>query len=122
MSLSTLAVSQWILARLTPPAQAEALIGDLLEERRLRLQAGSHVSVAGWYWRQLASSVRAEDLLPTPGDYTLSRNDLISIQISEGTGHVEVEGNRSGGPHPANMQVAACLDCLVRLAGVHLRG
>jgi hypothetical protein len=57
MSLSTLAVSQWTLARLMPPAQAEALIGDLLEERRLRLQAGSHVSVAGWYWRQLASSV-----------------------------------------------------------------
>ena len=57
MSLSTLAASQWILARLMPPAQAEALIGDLLEERRLRLQAGSHVSVAGWYWRQLASSV-----------------------------------------------------------------
>ena len=57
MSLSTLALSQWILARLMPPAQAEALIGDLLEERRLRLQAGSHVNVAGWYWRQLASSV-----------------------------------------------------------------
>ena len=57
MSLSTLALSQWILARLMPPAQAEALIGDLLEERRLRLQAGSHVSVAGWYSRQLASSV-----------------------------------------------------------------
>jgi hypothetical protein len=57
MSLSTLALSQWILARLMPPAQAEALIGDLLEERRLRPQAGSHVSVAGWYWRQLASSV-----------------------------------------------------------------
>jgi hypothetical protein len=57
MSLSTLAASQWILSRLTPPAQAEALIGDLLEERRLRLQAGSHGSVAGWYWRQLASSV-----------------------------------------------------------------
>ena len=55
MSLSTLALSQWILARLMPPAQAEALIGDLLEERRLRLQAGSHV--AGWYSRQLASSV-----------------------------------------------------------------
>ena len=59
MSLSTLAVSQWILARLMPPAQAEALLGDLLEERRLRLQAGSEVSVAGWYWRQLASSVPA---------------------------------------------------------------
>ena len=57
MSLSTLAVSQWILARLMPYAQAEALIGDLLEERRLRLQAGSQASVAGWYSRQLASSV-----------------------------------------------------------------
>jgi hypothetical protein len=57
MSLSTLALSQWILARLMPPAHAEALIGDLLEERRLLLQAGSHVSVAGWYSRQLTSSV-----------------------------------------------------------------
>ena len=59
MSLSTLVVSQWIFARLMPPARAEALLGDLLEERRLRLQAGSEVSVAGWYWRQLASSVPA---------------------------------------------------------------
>jgi len=57
MSLSTLALWQWIVARLIPPAQAEALIGDLLEERRLRLQAGPHVGVAGWYSRQLASSV-----------------------------------------------------------------
>ena len=57
MSPLTLALSQRILARLMPPAQAEALLGDLLEERRLRLQAGSQVSVAGWYWRQLASSV-----------------------------------------------------------------
>jgi hypothetical protein len=57
MSPSTLVLSQWILARLMPPAEAEALIGDLLEERRLRLQAGSHVSVAGWCSRQLASSV-----------------------------------------------------------------
>ena len=59
MSPSTLALSQRILARLMPPAQAEALVGDLLEERRLRLQAGSQVGVAGWYWRQLASSVPA---------------------------------------------------------------
>ena len=59
MSPSTLALSQRILERLMPPAQAEALLGDLLEERRLRLQGGSEVSVAGWYWRQLASSVPA---------------------------------------------------------------
>ena len=57
MSPSTLALSERILARLMPPAQAEALLGDLLEERRLRLQAGSQASVAGWCWRQLASSV-----------------------------------------------------------------
>jgi hypothetical protein len=57
MSPSTLALSQRILERLMPPAQAEALVGDLLEERRLRLQAGSQASVAGWCWRQLASSV-----------------------------------------------------------------
>lgn len=55
MNRSTLAVSQWILARLMPPAQAEALIGDLIEE--LRLEEASHGSVTGWYSRQLASSV-----------------------------------------------------------------
>ena len=59
MSPLTLALSQRILARLMPPAQAEALLGDLLEERPLRLQAGSQASVAGWCWRQLASSVPA---------------------------------------------------------------
>ena len=57
MSPSTLALSQRILARLMPPAQAEALLGDLLEEGRLRLQTESQVSVAGWYWMQLASSM-----------------------------------------------------------------
>jgi hypothetical protein len=57
MSPSTLALSQRILARLMPPAQAEALLGDLLEECRLRLQTGSQISVAGWYWMQLASSM-----------------------------------------------------------------
>jgi len=57
MSPSTIALSQQILARLMPPAHAEALLGDLLEERRLRLQAGSQGSVAGWYWRQFASSM-----------------------------------------------------------------
>jgi hypothetical protein len=59
MSPSTIALWQQILARLMPPDHAEALLGDLLEERRLRLQAGSQVGVAGWYWRQLASSVPA---------------------------------------------------------------
>jgi len=30
-----------------------------------------------------ATPVRAEDLLPTPGDYTLSKNDLISLSITD---------------------------------------
>ena len=59
MSPSAIALSQRILARLMPPAQAEAVLGDLVEECGLRLRAGSQVSVAGWYWRQLASSVPA---------------------------------------------------------------
>jgi hypothetical protein len=56
MSPSTIAVSQRILARLMPPAQAEALLGDLLEECRLR-QAESPASATRWYWMQLASSL-----------------------------------------------------------------
>ena len=66
MSPSTLALSQRILARLMPPAQAEALIGDLLEERRLRLQAGSHVSVAGWCSRQCQLTPRSLISTPAP--------------------------------------------------------
>jgi hypothetical protein len=37
MSPSTPGRVQWILAWLMPSAHAEALLGDLLEERRLRL-------------------------------------------------------------------------------------
>jgi len=48
---------QRILGWLSPSAQAEALLGDLLEESRLRLQTGSPASVARWYWMQLASSI-----------------------------------------------------------------
>ena len=57
MSHSALVRVQAVLARLLPPAHAEALLGDLLEERRLRLRVGSPASVACWYWRQLASSL-----------------------------------------------------------------
>ena len=57
MSPSTLVRVQWILAWLMPSARAEALLGDLLEERRLRLHVGSPAGVARWYWMQLASSL-----------------------------------------------------------------
>ena len=57
MSPSTLLRVQWILAWLMPSTRAEALLGDLLEECRLRLQVGSQASVARWYWMQLASSL-----------------------------------------------------------------
>jgi hypothetical protein len=57
MSPSTLVRWHWILTWLMPSAHAEALLGDLLEERRLRLHVGSPASVARWYWMQLASSL-----------------------------------------------------------------
>ena len=59
MSPSTLVRVQWILAWLMPSARAEALLGDLLEEHRLRLHVGSPASAARWYWMQLASSMPA---------------------------------------------------------------
>jgi hypothetical protein len=46
-----------MLTWLMPSAYAEALLGDLLEERRLRLDVSSPASVARWYWMQLASSL-----------------------------------------------------------------
>ena len=57
MTPSTIVLSQRILTWLTSPAHAEALLGDLLEECRLRQQAGSPASVSRWYWMQLASSI-----------------------------------------------------------------
>ena len=57
MSPSTLVRVQWVLEWFMPSGRAEALLGDLLEERRLRLHVGSPVSVARWYWKQLASSL-----------------------------------------------------------------
>jgi len=57
MNPSILVRMQGILAWLMPSAHAEALLGDLLEERRLRLHVSSPASVARWYWMQLASSL-----------------------------------------------------------------
>ena len=57
MTPSTIVLSQRILTWLTSPAHAEALLGDLLEECRLRQQAGSPASISRWYWMQLASSI-----------------------------------------------------------------
>jgi hypothetical protein len=57
MSPLTVALSQRILARLMPPAQAEALLGDLLEECRLRLRVESPASATRWYWMQFVSSM-----------------------------------------------------------------
>jgi len=59
MSPSTVVRVQWILTWLLPSAHAEALLGDLLEERRLRLQlhVSSPASVARWHWMQLALSL-----------------------------------------------------------------
>src|SRR5436305_609304 len=51
MSPSMIALSQRILAQFMPPAHAEALLGDLLEECRLR--AESPASATRWYWTQL---------------------------------------------------------------------
>lgn len=48
---------QEVVAWLLPSAVAEALLGDLVEERRVRLRDASPASVARWYWRQLACSI-----------------------------------------------------------------
>ena len=57
MRPSTVARVHSLLTWLMPSAQAEALLGDLVEECRLRRQTGSPASVARWYWVQLASSL-----------------------------------------------------------------
>jgi hypothetical protein len=49
--------SHRILARLLPDAQAEALVGDLIEEYQLRLRGAAPHAAARWYWKQVAASV-----------------------------------------------------------------
>jgi peptidoglycan/LPS O-acetylase OafA/YrhL len=56
VSPATLLRSQRILARLMPDAQAEALVGDLIEEYQLRLHAAPGTA-ARWYWKQFAVSL-----------------------------------------------------------------
>lgn len=77
MSPSTLARVQWVIAWLMPSDRAEALLGDLLEERRLRLHTGSRASVARWYWMQLASSLPV--LLWSP---LLRRSSFLTLVIA----------------------------------------
>ena len=59
MSPATAARVQRVLTWLMPSGYAEALLGDLVEECELRLQALPQASVVRWYWMQLASSMPA---------------------------------------------------------------
>lgn len=56
MSPATVVRSARMLARIMPDAEAEGLVGDLIEEYQLRLHAGPRAA-ARWYWKQFAGSI-----------------------------------------------------------------
>lgn len=49
-------ITAWILSWLAPRGAADALVGDLIEEYRLRLSSGSAPAAFGWYLEQALSS------------------------------------------------------------------
>jgi hypothetical protein len=51
-----LELAAWILSRLMPPGESEALVGDLLEEYALRATTGPHSAALRWYLRQILVS------------------------------------------------------------------
>jgi hypothetical protein len=51
-----LELAAWILSRLAPYGESEALVGDLLEEYALRAATGSHSAALRWYLHQILVS------------------------------------------------------------------
>jgi hypothetical protein len=49
----------WILGRLLPEANRDALLGDLMEEHALLAQTKSPADATRWYWSQVSRSVAA---------------------------------------------------------------
>jgi hypothetical protein len=49
-------LAAWILSRLAPYGESEALVGDLLEEYALRAATGPHSAALRWYLQQILVS------------------------------------------------------------------
>ena len=47
----------WLLERLLPEANRDAIVGDLVEESALRARASNRVTTAWWCWGQVARSI-----------------------------------------------------------------
>lgn len=47
----------WIVGRLLPKADSDALLGDLAEEHALRRRGQAPPNESGWYWSQVSRSV-----------------------------------------------------------------
>jgi hypothetical protein len=51
-------LATWILARLVPNTDRDAVIGDLLEEHALRFRSESVPNASWWYWSQVSRSAQ----------------------------------------------------------------
>ncbi len=50
-------VAIWLIQRLVPEAERDAMVGDLIEESALRARASTRIATAWWCWGQIARSI-----------------------------------------------------------------
>jgi hypothetical protein len=50
-------LATWLLGRLLPERDRDAVLGDLVEEYALRLRSASPSTVSRWYWGQVSRSI-----------------------------------------------------------------
>lgn len=50
-------LATWLLSRLLPERDRDAVLGDLVEEYALRLRSASPSTVSRWYWGQVYRSI-----------------------------------------------------------------
>jgi hypothetical protein len=50
-------VAIWLLERILPEADRDAIVGDLIEESALRASASTRTTTAWWCWGQVARSI-----------------------------------------------------------------
>lgn len=50
-------IAIWLLERLLPEADRDAIVGDLVEESALRARTSTRITTAWWCWGQVARSI-----------------------------------------------------------------
>jgi hypothetical protein len=114
-------VAMWLFSRLAPPAQREALLGDLAEEHAMRANATGSSAAARWYLRQIGASVAPllwarltqSGWLATTGAAFVAYIAVGFVELTVNWAIADVSGTRTADYNPLGMLITFPLVVLI---------